>query len=88
MSCLSVCLDVPYLLQNGKPQRAEILRDDSPWDGKGFRLKNIRIRRTVSKKIACIGCLTETTTCVVAKPLVLFNLKSPNLYYNLHRSFN
>ena len=29
-------------------------RDDSPQDGKGFRLKNIRIRRTVSRKIACI----------------------------------
>ena len=35
-------------------QRPEILRDDSPWDKEGFRLKNIRIRRTVSKKIACI----------------------------------
>ena len=30
------------------------MRDDSPWDGEGFRLKNIRIRRTVSRKIACI----------------------------------
>ena len=29
--------------------------DDSPWDKEGFRLKkNIRIRRTVSRKIACI----------------------------------
>ena len=38
----------------GEPQRAEILRDDSPWDLEGFRLKNIWIRRTVSWKIACI----------------------------------
>ena len=30
------------------------LRDDSLWDKEGFRLKYIRIRRTVSKKIACI----------------------------------
>ena len=31
--------------------RPEILRDDSPWDWEGFRLKNIRIRRTVSRKM-------------------------------------
>ena len=31
-----------------------MFRDDSPWDGEGFRLKNIQIRRTVSRKIACI----------------------------------
>ena len=49
-----VCLFVPKLLRNGEPQPAENLRDDSPWDGEGFRLKNIRIRRTVSWKIACI----------------------------------
>ena len=49
-----MCLDVPLLLRNGEPQQAEILRDDSPWDKEGFRLKNIRIRRTVSRKIACI----------------------------------
>ena len=30
------------------------MRDDSPWDEEGFRLKNIRIRRTVSWKIASI----------------------------------
>ena len=30
---------------------SEILRDDSPWDWEGFRLKNIWIRRTVSRKI-------------------------------------
>ena len=49
----SVCLDVPLLLQNGEPQREEILRDDSPWEKEGFRLKKaIRIRRTVSRKIA------------------------------------
>ena len=51
---LSVGLDVPQLLSNGKPQQAEILRDDSPWDKEGFRLKNIRIRWTFSRKIACI----------------------------------
>ena len=38
---------------NGEPKRVEILRDDSPWDKEGFRLKNIWIRRTVSRKIAC-----------------------------------
>ena len=48
---VSVCLFIPYLLQNGKPQQPEILRDDFPWDWEGFRLKNIRICRTVSKKI-------------------------------------
>ena len=36
------------ILQNGEPQQAEILRDHSPWNGEGFRLKNIRIRRAVS----------------------------------------
>ena len=41
-------------LQNGEPQRPEILRDDSPWYGEGFRLKNIQIRRTISRKIACV----------------------------------
>ena len=51
---MSVCLFVPQLLRNGGPERAEILKDDSPWDAEGFRLKNIRIRRTVSRKIACI----------------------------------
>ena len=35
-------------------KRPEILRDNSPWDREGFRLKNIQIRRTVSRKIACI----------------------------------
>ena len=49
-----MCLDVPELLRNGEPQRPEILRDDSTWDKEGFSLKNIRIRRTVSWKIACI----------------------------------
>ena len=34
----SVCLSV-WLFRNGEPQRAEILRDDSPWDKEGFRLK-------------------------------------------------
>ena len=43
-----LCLEVPELLRNGEPQRSEILRDDSPLDKDCFRLKNIRIRRTVS----------------------------------------
>ena len=51
---LSVGLFVALLLRNGEPQRDKILKDDSPWDKEGFRLKNIRIRRTVSRKIACI----------------------------------
>ena len=65
----SVCLDVPQLLRNGEPQRAEIFRDDNPWDWKGFRLKNIRIRRTVCWKIACI----------IATLAVNFILSSMNL---------
>ena len=60
----SVWMFVPYLLRNGKPQQAEILRDDSPLDAECFRLKNIRIRLIVSWKIA------QTTNCVVAKPQV------------------
>ena len=41
-----MCLFVPQLLRNGKSQLAEILRDKED-----FRLKNIWIRRTVSRKI-------------------------------------
>ena len=37
-----------------KWMRAEILRDDSLWDKEGFKLKHMRIRRTVRRKIACI----------------------------------
>ena len=37
-------------LRNVETQRAEILRDDFPWDEKGFRLQNIQIRRTISWK--------------------------------------
>ena len=48
---MSVCSLTP---PKSEPQRAEILKDDSPWDWEGFRLKNIWIRRTVSWKIACI----------------------------------
>ena len=40
-----------YLLRNGEPQRAEILRDDSAWGAKCLGQKNIRIRQTVSRKI-------------------------------------
>ena len=50
----SVWMFVPYLLRNGEPKQAEILRDDSPLDAECFRLKNIRIRQSVSRKIACI----------------------------------
>ena len=52
--CVFVYMFVPLLLQNGEPQQAEILKDDSTWDKKGFRLKNIRIRRPVSWKMVCI----------------------------------
>ena len=47
-----MCLFLSLTPPNGEPQRAEILKDDSPWDGEGFRLKNMRIRRTVSRKIS------------------------------------
>ena len=51
---------VPYLLRNGEPHGAEILRDDSPLDWESFRLKNIWIRQTVSRKIACkVGMYTS-----------------------------
>ena len=50
---LSVCSLTPPK-RRGKPQRAEIFRDDSPWYGEGFKLKNIQICRIVSRKIACI----------------------------------
>ena len=49
---VSVCL-FPNSSKTANPSELK-LRDDSPWDGKGFRLKNIRIRRTVGRKIACI----------------------------------
>ena len=39
----SLYLEYRVLLQNNEPQRAEILRDDLPWDKKGFRLKNFQI---------------------------------------------
>ena len=70
---LCVCLDVPELLRNGEPQRAEILRDDSPWDWEGFRLKNIWIRRTVSWKITCI--LAPHSTLAVNFILSSMNLQ-------------
>ena len=49
--CLLVCMFFPYLLRNIEPQRAEILSDDFPWDKEDFQLKNIRLRRTDSRKI-------------------------------------
>ena len=45
----------PNSSKTAKPLRVEIVGDDSPWYG-GFRLKNIRIRRTIiGRKIACSG---------------------------------
>ena len=48
------------------------MRDDSLWDEEGFRLKNNRIRRTVSWKIACIPAPHSTLA-------VNFILSSMNL---------
>ena len=48
--CLFVCL-FPNSSETANPSELKFLRDDSPWDWEGFRLKNIRIRRTVSRKI-------------------------------------
>ena len=56
-----------------QPQRTEILRDDSPLDKEGFRLKNIQIRRTVRWKIACIFY------SILATLAVNFILSSMNL---------
>ena len=60
-------------LRNVEPQRAEILRDDFTWDEKGFRLQNIRIRRTVSWKKTCI--LAPHWTLVVNFILPSMNLQ-------------
>ena len=49
------------------------MKDDSPWDAKGFRLKNIRIRQTVSRKIAYI--LAPHSTLAVNFILSSVNLK-------------
>ena len=49
------------------------MRDDSPWDAECFRLKNMRIRRTVSRKIACI--LAPHSTLAVNFILSSVNLK-------------
>ena len=73
----SVWMFVPYLLRNGEPQQAEILRDDSPLDAECFRLKNIRIRRTVSRKIACI--VVRKIACILATLAVNFIISSMNL---------
>ena len=52
-ACLSVSLLFVCLFPNSssEPQRAENLRNDSPWVEEGFRLKSIRIRQTVSRKM-------------------------------------
>jgi len=95
-------LDINYLA--GEPQRAETLRDDSPWDKEAFRLKNswlvnsmytsepsgqfyslqyesstylegwYGLGRFISDKMSY-----KTTTCVVAKPLVIINIISSQL---------
>ena len=70
---LSVCLFVPKRLCNGEPQRAEILKDDSPWDEESFRLKNIQIRRTFNRKIACI--MAPHLTLAVNFILSIMNLQ-------------
>ena len=75
LGCQSVCVFVCLFpnSQNGEPQRAEILRDDSPWNWEGFRLKNIQIYRTVSRKIACI--LAPHSTLAVNFILSSMNLQ-------------
>ena len=70
----SVWMFVPYLLRNGEPQQAEILRDDSPLDAECFRLKNIRIRQTVCRKIACKVFMY----CILATLALNFILSSMN----------
>ena len=68
---LSVCL----FPNSSETTETEILRDDSQWDMEGFRLKNIRIRRTViSWKIACI--LAPHSTLAVNFILSSMNLQS------------
>ena len=52
--CLFVCLFPNFSETANTIQQAETFRDDSPWDWEGFRLKQLRIRRTVSREIACI----------------------------------
>ena len=70
-----MCLFVPLLLRNGEPQQAETLRDDSPWDWEGFRLKQLRIRRTVSREIACIVGIYILATLAVNSILSSINLQ-------------
>ena len=64
--CLFGCSLTP---KNGEHQLAKILRDDFRWDAECFRLKKIRIRLTVSWKMACI----------LATKAVNFILSSMNL---------
>ena len=59
--------------RRGEPKRAEIFRDDSSLDAEDFSLKNIRIRRTVSWKIACI--LAPHSTLAVNFILSSMNLQ-------------
>ena len=57
---LSDFIDSDIIHSDRRPQQnngqriysfTEILWNDFPWDKEGFRLKNIRIRRTVSRKM-------------------------------------
>ena len=48
--CLFGCL-FPNSSKTVNPSDLKFFRHDSPWDAECFRLKNIRIRRTVSRKI-------------------------------------
>ena len=47
---LFVCL-FPNSSETANPSELKFWGNDSTWDWEGFRLKNIRIRRTVSRKI-------------------------------------
>ena len=50
-TCMSVSLSVCLFPNSSETAKPSELRDDSPWDKEGFKLKNIRIRLTVSRKI-------------------------------------
>ena len=61
--CQWVSVFVCSLLQNGESKWAEILRDHSPWDAEGFRLKKIRVRfqgrreKTKETQLPQDGCI-------------------------------
>ena len=77
---LSVCLFVcfcPNSSETTEPDELKFWGMIPLWDGEGFRLKNIRIRRTVSRKIACI--VVRKIACILAILAVNFILSSMNL---------